>query len=532
MQKKSKIIIISIAAALVLVVGVFTAISLIGSSEAPVVQAGTSEQLSLGQKFLIDLEYEKAVAEFNAVIEIEPKNVDAYIGLADAYIGMGDENKAIEALEKGLAETGDERIRAKLDEVKKAEETTTATVTTSETTEASPTVIIKEDIELAITSDKKATITLKNLDIKDSYVVNKETSIMNELEYSWGVRMLGNPKVLEASITSWANPPGSPGLNKEKTIEEMQSDLWDCYEGGAGLVENAVTSTTCFSDKIIWDVVVPDEYDFSFYNVTEFEIRIYDGTGNWEERAVVLNDETTVETTTAPETTAALEKPEIRYFDDCCYAKYQYDSDGRVVYEEFYNKIEDNIPYLCCKILYDSDGNFIGETIATPPRGGYSLREYDSQNKLIKSTEYEWSNGEDIIEAYSNYEYNSNGKLVKEIYYSLNYETQEFELSTIYEYDSNGKLVKEIYYSLNYETQEFELSTIYYEYDSTEKLIKRTTYSTDGTYKVTEESETTYYNADGTVDWVFSRGLKDEKNGRLSTYEKHCHHHKPGAQYD
>jgi len=89
-------------AALVLVVGVFTAISLIGSSEAPIVQAGTSEQLSLGQKFLIDLEYEKAVAEFNAVIEIEPKNVDAYIGLADAYIGMGDENKAIEALEKGF----------------------------------------------------------------------------------------------------------------------------------------------------------------------------------------------------------------------------------------------------------------------------------------------------------------------------------------------------------------------------------------------------------------------------------------------
>ncbi len=134
MQKKSKIIIISIAAALVLVVGVFTAISLIGSSEAPVVQAGTSEQLSLGQKFLIDLEYDKAVAEFNAVIEIEPKNVDAYIGLADAYIGMGDENKAIETLEKGVAETGDERLTAKLDEMKKAEETTVETTTVPETT--------------------------------------------------------------------------------------------------------------------------------------------------------------------------------------------------------------------------------------------------------------------------------------------------------------------------------------------------------------------------------------------------------------
>ena len=144
MQKKSKIIIISIVAALVLVVGVFTAISLVGSSEAPVVQAGTSEQLSLGQKFLIDLEYEKAVAEFNAVIEIEPKNVDAYIGLADAYIGMGDENKAIETLEKGLAETGDERIQARLDEMKKAEETTVETTTVPETTTVETTTTSEE----------------------------------------------------------------------------------------------------------------------------------------------------------------------------------------------------------------------------------------------------------------------------------------------------------------------------------------------------------------------------------------------------
>lgn len=122
MQKKSKIIIISIVSAILLIVGVFTAISLTGAGNNT--EKVTTEKLSLGQKFLLDLEYDKAVAEFQAVIDIEPKNVDAYIGLADAYIGMGDEEKAIETLEKGFMETGDEKIQAKLDEIKKPEETT------------------------------------------------------------------------------------------------------------------------------------------------------------------------------------------------------------------------------------------------------------------------------------------------------------------------------------------------------------------------------------------------------------------------
>ncbi len=128
MQKKSKIIIISVVTAILLVVGVFMAVTIVGADNSA--QAVATEKLSLGQKFLLDLEYDKAVAEFQAVIDIEPKNVDAYIGLADAYIGMGEEEKAIETLEKGLSETGDETIRAKLDEMKKPEETTPEVTTT------------------------------------------------------------------------------------------------------------------------------------------------------------------------------------------------------------------------------------------------------------------------------------------------------------------------------------------------------------------------------------------------------------------
>lgn len=59
--------------------------------------------LSLGEKYLSELNYEQAVVQFLKVIAIEPMNERAYIGAAEAYIGLGQNDKAIEVLERGLA---------------------------------------------------------------------------------------------------------------------------------------------------------------------------------------------------------------------------------------------------------------------------------------------------------------------------------------------------------------------------------------------------------------------------------------------
>ena len=60
------------------------------------------EQLSLGEKYLSELDYENAIIAFSKVINVDSKNVRAYIGLSDAYIGKGDIAKAIEILENGI----------------------------------------------------------------------------------------------------------------------------------------------------------------------------------------------------------------------------------------------------------------------------------------------------------------------------------------------------------------------------------------------------------------------------------------------
>ncbi len=78
------------------------------------------KQLDLGQKYLSEMNYEEAVVAFNQAIEIDPRSVDAYLGLADAYLGLSDEEAALAALKKGYEATGDERLKARIDEINAA----------------------------------------------------------------------------------------------------------------------------------------------------------------------------------------------------------------------------------------------------------------------------------------------------------------------------------------------------------------------------------------------------------------------------
>ena len=114
------------------------------------------EQYDLGVRYLSEGNYEEAIIAFTAVIEIDPKNADAYLGRANAYIGSGETEKNLAAaledyqsvlelddtstdaylgiadvyirqgeyekaqdiLEKGFEKTGDQSIANKLEEIK------------------------------------------------------------------------------------------------------------------------------------------------------------------------------------------------------------------------------------------------------------------------------------------------------------------------------------------------------------------------------------------------------------------------------
>lgn len=92
---KSKKVWITTIAVVLFIAGIFTAATVVGSYET----RSVSKQLSLGEKYLSELDYTKAIIAFNKVIEIEPRNIEAYIGLAKSYKGLGQLDMSIDTLD-------------------------------------------------------------------------------------------------------------------------------------------------------------------------------------------------------------------------------------------------------------------------------------------------------------------------------------------------------------------------------------------------------------------------------------------------
>ena len=88
-------------------------------------------KLDLGDKYLTDMDYEKAVLSYKEAITIDPKNIKAYVGLGDAYLAWADElveegnteeaikklKKGIKELKLGINETGSDEVKEKKEEL-------------------------------------------------------------------------------------------------------------------------------------------------------------------------------------------------------------------------------------------------------------------------------------------------------------------------------------------------------------------------------------------------------------------------------
>ena len=110
----SKRNIIIIAAAAVLLAGGVTAAAVISSQPA---SQSEVQLLELARRYLSESNYEQAIIEFRRVLDIQPDNTEAYIGLAKAYIGVGDYDSAEDILRKGLDITGSDSIKALLEQI-------------------------------------------------------------------------------------------------------------------------------------------------------------------------------------------------------------------------------------------------------------------------------------------------------------------------------------------------------------------------------------------------------------------------------
>lgn len=129
-EKMIGIIVVLVAIMAVIIVGLI----LSGSKNREL-----KHQLDLGQKYLTEMNYEQAVATYKQAIELDRFNTEAYLGLAEAYLGLEKYEEAEKVLEDAIIiftqnnrEEEADRLRIKLEEVQKIIDDMTVTEQTKE----------------------------------------------------------------------------------------------------------------------------------------------------------------------------------------------------------------------------------------------------------------------------------------------------------------------------------------------------------------------------------------------------------------
>ena len=111
-QNRNVIVVVSIIA-LIVVLGIVSLLYVRAEQE----KNHLSAQLELGNRYMSELNYEQAIATYEAIIKIDPRCVDAYIAIAEAYVAMGDIETAEAILKQGYSLVNDEKIGEQLNKL-------------------------------------------------------------------------------------------------------------------------------------------------------------------------------------------------------------------------------------------------------------------------------------------------------------------------------------------------------------------------------------------------------------------------------
>ncbi len=111
--------------------------------------ARAQEKIDLGQKYLTEMNYTEAVASFTEAIELDPENIPAYMGRAEAYIGLKQYDDAKADYTTAIEKTEEQPYTQAQAYVGRAEvnELTTANEDALNDYEAASTALDKVDVE-------------------------------------------------------------------------------------------------------------------------------------------------------------------------------------------------------------------------------------------------------------------------------------------------------------------------------------------------------------------------------------------------
>lgn len=106
-NKKIKTVLFVLISVLVIIIGIIAFVLVSGRMK----QNNYVEAISSAEKYVLQNRYEDAIVQYKKAITINPKDEEAYLGLAEVYISLGDFSKAKAILSKGFAMTSSAEIK-------------------------------------------------------------------------------------------------------------------------------------------------------------------------------------------------------------------------------------------------------------------------------------------------------------------------------------------------------------------------------------------------------------------------------------
>ena len=244
------------------------------------------EHLDLGAQYLDELDYERAIAEYTAVLAIAPKCVDAYLGIVDAYISVGDYENALLKAKEGYDAIGDERLSRKAEEVKTLIKTAlnpTPTPATTQAPAASQTAIPEptegpkqlmegtEAMEIVVVED------VEEVTGNGGVIITKISGLYGAMNYT-GEELVPN---IYNCCFEIPNEEGYFALGDE-TEELTVAHVFDAT-GKEKLVIDNIVDLELYEEKAFYSKGIWEEFSYMcLYDMLK-ELSLYSCGGEWDD---------------------------------------------------------------------------------------------------------------------------------------------------------------------------------------------------------------------------------------------------------
>ena len=422
-------------------------------------------KLAMADRYMTELKYEEAIALYKEVLEIEPKSIEAYSGLFNAYVAIGDEaeaNAVIEKMELLLAEEREDATKQKL-----SKEIARMREKLGNQAEDEKPGILEEEGGSKNTAE---TIYKSNGLIDKVQEKNEAGQLVKETIYNYvgDVRYIN---VYDYDSNGWLVKISS--FDPSYNLFDVETYDYDSsvrcvkitYYDGSGRIyeyetidyDEAGGFTKSSGNGDYYEV-----YDASGYCIKRVD---YERMGYGIESTSVKNFERIHE---YENDGSGRHIKETFYYNGPYeayenYYTFEYDSDGRMLKGA---KVfdEDYYSYGSVTYVYDSEGRVIKENDTT--------YEYDSAGRPIKETA-------DFYGSLTVGEYNDNGDVVKRNYYDDAGNVMFWEA---YEYDPKGNMILKEFFAPQtlYDAQSHYIK----EYDAAGAVIRMTVFDEDGGYTI------------------------------------------------